>query len=63
MQVVAEGIPTMLLSVPLRYMHTPVEMVAMKDLERTGRLLAQTIVSLEMDFMDKISWDEVNDEE
>lgn len=63
MQVVAEGIPTMLLSVPLRYMHTPVELVAMKDLERTGRLLAQTIVSLEMDFMEKISWDEVNDEE
>jgi endoglucanase len=63
MQVVAEGIPTMLLSVPLRYMHTPVELVAMKDLERTGRLLAQTIVSLETDFMEKISWDEVNDEE
>ena len=62
MQVVAEGIPTMLLSVPLRYMHTPVELVSMKDIERTGRLLAQTIVSLEMDFLEKISWDEAKDD-
>lgn len=62
MQVVAEGIPTMLLSVPLRYMHTPVEIVTMKDIERTGRLLAQTIASLEMDFLEKISWDEVKDD-
>ena len=63
MQVVAEGIPTMLVSIPLRYMHTPVEMIALKDLERTGRLLAETIARLEMDFMEKISWDEVSDEE
>jgi len=61
-QVVAEGIPTMLLSVPLRYMHTPVELVAMKDIERTGWLMARTIANLEIDFLEKISWDEVNDD-
>lgn len=34
------GIPTGLVSVPNRYMHTPNEMVDVKDLERTARLLA-----------------------
>jgi len=63
MQVVAGGLPTMVVGIPLRYMHTPVEMISMKDMERTGRLLAETIVRLETDFMDKITWDEVKDEE
>ncbi len=63
MQVVGEGIPTMVISIPLRYMHTPVELIAMKDIERTGRLLAETIARLELDFLDTISWDEVDDEE
>ncbi|MDO9086528.1 MAG: hypothetical protein Q7U53_10010 [Anaerolineaceae bacterium] len=63
MQVVAGGYPTMVIGIPLRYMHTPVEMIAMKDMERAGRLLAETIVRLEVDFMDKITWDEVKDEE
>jgi endoglucanase len=34
------GIPTGLVSVPNRYMHTPNEMVALLDLERAARLLA-----------------------
>jgi endoglucanase len=58
MQVAAEGIPTMVLCIPLRYMHTPVEMVALKDVRRVGRLLAEFAVSLEMDFMDKLTWDD-----
>lgn len=62
MQVVAEGLPTMVVSVPLRYMHTPVEVISLKDLERTGRLLAEVIARLEEDFMENISWDEVKDE-
>ncbi len=63
MQVVAEGFPTMVIGIPLRYMHTPVEMIAMKDMERAGRLMAETIVRLDKDFMEKITWDEVKDEE
>lgn len=57
-QVTAEGIPTMVVSIPLRYMHTPVEMVAVKDITRTGRLLAEFIAQLDMKFMDSIKWDD-----
>jgi endoglucanase len=58
MQVAAEGIPTMVLGIPLRYMHTPVELVALKDVRRVGRLLAEFVVSLDEDFMDKLTWDD-----
>jgi endoglucanase len=34
------GIPTAAVSVPLRYMHSPVEMVQLDDVEQTARLLA-----------------------
>jgi len=57
MQVVAEGIPTALVEFPLRYMHTPVESVAVKDIQRAGRLLAEFIASLEADFVEKIIWE------
>ncbi len=46
MQIVAEGIPTMVVSIPLRYMHTPVELISYKDISRTGQLLAQFIAGL-----------------
>ena len=56
-QVAAEGIPTLVIGLPLRYMHTAVELVALKDIQRAGRLLAEFIAKLEPDFMDKIVWD------
>ncbi|MBN1451355.1 MAG: M20/M25/M40 family metallo-hydrolase [Anaerolineales bacterium] len=58
MQVTAEGIPTFVLSIPIRYMHTPVEMVAVKDIQRAGRLLAEFVSGLEPDFMSAITWDD-----
>lgn len=55
-QVTREGIPTALLSIPLRYMHTSVETVSLKDVERTGRLMAGFIGRLDEEFMEKLSW-------
>jgi len=57
MQVTAEGIPTGLVEIPLRYMHTPVESVLIKDIQRAGRLLAEFIASLEADFAERIVWE------
>lgn len=57
MQLQADGIPTMVMSIPLRYMHTAVELVALKDIQRAGRLLAEFVASLEADFIEKIIWD------
>jgi endoglucanase len=57
-QIVAEGIPTAVLGIPLRYMHTPVETVSMKDVRRVGRLMAEFIADLKPDAMEKINWEE-----
>jgi endoglucanase len=56
-QVTAEGIPTALVEFPIRYMHTPVESVALKDIQRTARLLAEFIASLKADFVETIVWE------
>lgn len=48
-QITAGGIPTVVVSIPIRYMHTSVEMASLKDIYRTGRLLARWITSLESD--------------
>ena len=47
------GIATALVSVPLRYMHSPNEMVSLEDLELTARLLAATVrrISTGTDFV------------
>jgi tetrahedral aminopeptidase len=57
-QVAAEGIPTLVVGIPLRYMHTPVEIVALKDIQRAGRLIAEFISGLQPDFIDRITWDD-----
>lgn len=57
LQVAAEGIPSMVVGLPLRYMHTPVEVIALKDIARAGHLLAEFIALLDDDFMDNLSWD------
>lgn len=54
-QVTREGVPTALLSIPLRYMHQPVEVVETQDIERAARLLAAFVAGLEADFSP--AWD------
>ncbi len=46
MQIANEGIATAVLSIPLKYMHTPVEVVELSDIEETARLLAAFVVDL-----------------
>ncbi len=58
LQVAQFGIPTMVISIPLRYMHTPLEVIHMKDVTRTGRLLGEFIAGLAPNFMETLSWDE-----
>ncbi len=50
LQIAAEAVPTVVLSIPLRYMHTPVEMISLKDVHRVGRLLAEFIAALPADW-------------
>jgi len=57
LQVAREGIPTAVVSIPLRNMHTPVEIVALADITRVGRLLAEFCASLPADFLASLSVD------
>ncbi len=54
LQIARAGIPTGLVGIPLRYMHTMVESIDMKDVERSGRLLAEFITRLDDEFMNKL---------
>lgn len=56
-QITGKGIATAVVSIPLRYMHTPVELVSQKDIRSVGCLLAEFITSLDDDFLEKINWD------
>ncbi len=46
MQLSRGGVATALIGVPNRYMHSPVEMVSLKDAEQCAQLIADWIVSL-----------------
>lgn len=52
-QVTRGGIPTLLISIPIKYMHTSVEIINMKDIINTGRIIAK--------FIEKVSSEEVEE--
>jgi putative aminopeptidase FrvX len=41
-----EGCPSVLISIPLRYMHTTVEMIHKNDIEQTIHLMYETLLAL-----------------
>ncbi len=49
-QVAREGVPTGVVGIPLRSMHTSVETLSIKDVEHSGRLLAEFIRGLSEEF-------------
>jgi putative aminopeptidase FrvX len=41
-----DGCPSVLISIPLRYMHTTVEMLHKDDIENTVKLMYETLISI-----------------
>ncbi len=56
-QVSREGVPTAILSIPIRNMHTPVEVVSLKDIGRVARLLVRFVRELDEDTLGQLSLD------
>jgi putative aminopeptidase FrvX len=54
-QVARDGIPTGVVSIPIRSMHTPVETVSPRDIERAGRLIAEFIAGLDEAFYQSLT--------
>jgi putative aminopeptidase FrvX len=57
LQITAEGIPTAVIGIPLRYMHSAVETVALADVRQTGRLLAEMAGALDDKFLPDLKWE------
>ncbi|TWH56384.1 endoglucanase [Desulfitobacterium sp. LBE] len=55
-QVTQAGVPTGLVSIPLRYMHTSVETIDMQDVILTGKLLAYFIAGLPEDLEGRVCY-------
>jgi endoglucanase len=56
-QVSRNGVNCGLVGIPLRNMHTPVEIISVRDVSRTGRLLAEFVSGLDSQFLDTLKWD------
>jgi len=56
MQVVAAGVPTAVLSVPIKYMHTSVETLSLENVARAGRLLARFVSRVDEEFVKGLVW-------
>jgi endoglucanase len=46
MQMTRAGVATALISIPNRYMHSPVEVVSLKDVDNTSKLMAATLLGM-----------------
>ena len=55
-QITQAGIPTGLLSIPLRYMHTPIELVDINDIKNTVKLLLYYIKRLDEKYLEELKW-------
>lgn len=53
-QIIGEGIPTLLISIPIKYMHTSVELVNMEDIKNTGRIMAKLIEKLKSEEVEEL---------
>jgi len=51
-QITRAGVPTALISIPLRYMHTTVETLNTEDIKLIGRLIALFIASIDTEFVE-----------
>ena len=67
LQIAGQGVATLVLGLPLRYMHTAVEVTCVKDTLRTARLLAAFTADLNDKTVEKLAFDyqekEENDEQ
>ncbi|MBC8062726.1 MAG: M42 family metallopeptidase [Clostridiaceae bacterium] len=53
-QVAGLGIPTLLISIPIKYMHTSVEVVNMEDIKNTGKLISKFIEKIDKEELEEV---------
>jgi putative aminopeptidase FrvX len=64
MEVSRSGVPTAVVGIPIRNLHMPVEVVAVKDIQRAGRLLSEFATRLDEAFVnEKLARDGDQEEE
>jgi endoglucanase len=49
------GVPVGVLSIPLRYMHSPIEVVDPSDIRQTGSILAELVMGLDDAFLQRVT--------
>lgn len=54
MQITREGVPTVLISIPIKYMHSSVEVVNLGDIKNTGKLIAKFIENLKGEELEEL---------
>lgn len=52
MQIARDGVATALVSIPLRYMHTSVELISLNDVKYGAQLLASIIAAIDDEFLE-----------